>query len=92
LNRHDFQFEEFFVSEAVRLSFHGFDFFVCALQRAGWDRVIVVRLSPSQVEKMPSLWTLGPDSCPWEQFENGLKLSNNRSEEKIWAQKYFLPH
>jgi len=35
MNCHDFQFEEFFVSEAVRMSFHGFDFVVRALQVAG---------------------------------------------------------
>jgi hypothetical protein len=35
MNPHDFQFEEFIVSEAVRLSFHGFDFVVRTLQRAG---------------------------------------------------------
>jgi hypothetical protein len=35
MNPHDFQFEEFIVSEAVSLSFHGFDFIVGAIQRAG---------------------------------------------------------
>jgi hypothetical protein len=31
----DFQDEELFVTEAVSLSFHGFDFIIDTLQRAG---------------------------------------------------------
>ena len=35
-------FEEFLITEAVGLMFHGFDFVVGAFQAAGGDRVIVV--------------------------------------------------
>jgi hypothetical protein len=35
MQRHDFEFEEFVVSEAVGLSFHGIDFVAGAFQRSG---------------------------------------------------------
>jgi hypothetical protein len=35
MNCHDFEFEEFIIPVAISLPFHGFDFVVRALQRAG---------------------------------------------------------
>ena len=46
----DFAFEEFLVTEAVGLMFHGFDFVVGAFQGAGGDRVIVVG------QDVPATW------------------------------------
>jgi hypothetical protein len=35
MNGHDFEFEEFHISEAVGHSFDGFNFVVCTFQGAG---------------------------------------------------------
>ena len=37
----DFEFEEFQVTEAVGLAFHGFDLVIGALQGAGGDGVVI---------------------------------------------------
>ena len=37
MNGHDFEFEKVLISEAVSLSFHGFDFVVGAFKRTRWD-------------------------------------------------------
>ena len=41
MNCLDFELEEFKVSEAVGLSFHGFDFVIGAFKRPGGDRIII---------------------------------------------------
>jgi hypothetical protein len=39
---HDFEFEEFQISEAIGLTFHGFDFVVGAFKGSGGDGVVVI--------------------------------------------------
>ena len=46
----DFEFEKFLVTEAVSLTFHGFDFVVGAFQGAGGDRVIIVGQDAPAIE------------------------------------------
>ena len=41
MEREDFEFEEFMISESVGLSFHGFDLVIGPFEWSGRDRVVV---------------------------------------------------
>jgi len=42
VNGHDFEFEEFEISEAVGLPFHGFDFVIGSFKRSCGNGIVVI--------------------------------------------------
>jgi len=54
VNGHDFEFEEFEISEAIGLPFHGFDFVVSSFERSGGNGIVIIGQDAGPVSRSKS--------------------------------------
>lgn len=54
MNGYDFEFEEFEISEAIGLPFHGFDFVVSSFERSGGNGIVIIGQDAGPVSRSKS--------------------------------------